>query len=107
MIQQREASGSICHPDASRLLLKGLFFQVCFDVAGDAAHERVDRFARGPCVVGRSEQTVGVAQGEQPFFSYGLTSLVSAYISMGVVLNVSLQRNVERDDEIFADDFRG
>ena len=42
-----------------------------------------------------------------PFFSYGLTSLVSAYISMGVVLNVSLQRNVERDDEIFADDFRG
>lgn len=65
MIQQREASGSICHPDASRLLLKGLFFQVCFDVAGYAAHERVDRFARGPCVVGRSEQTVGVAQGEQ------------------------------------------
>ena len=42
-----------------------------------------------------------------PFFSYGLTSLVSAYIPMGVVLNVPLQRNVERDDEIFADDFRG
>lgn len=42
-----------------------------------------------------------------PFFSYGLTSLVTLYISMGVVLNVSLQRNVERDDEIFAEDFRG
>jgi len=26
---------------------------------------------------------------------------------MGIVLNVSLQRNVERDDDMFADDFRG
>lgn len=42
-----------------------------------------------------------------PFFSYGLTSLVTLYISMGVVLNISLQRTVERDDEIFAEDFRG
>ena len=42
-----------------------------------------------------------------PFFSYGLTSLLTLYLSMGMVLNVSLQRNVERDDEIFADDFRG
>lgn len=42
-----------------------------------------------------------------PFFSYGLTSLVTLYISMGVVLNISLQRIVERDDEIFAEDFRG
>jgi rod shape determining protein RodA len=42
-----------------------------------------------------------------PFFSYGLTSLVTLYLSMGIVLNVSLQRKVERDDEIFADDFRG
>ena len=77
MIQQREASGSICHPDASRLLLKGLFFQVCFDVAGDAAHERVDRFARGPCVVGRSEQTVGVAQGEQRVVGLDRATLTS------------------------------
>lgn len=42
-----------------------------------------------------------------PFFSYGLTSLVTLYLSMGVVLNISLQRNVERDDDIFAEDFRG
>ncbi len=42
-----------------------------------------------------------------PFFSYGLTSLFSLFISMGVVLNVSLQRKVERDDDIFADDFKG
>lgn len=42
-----------------------------------------------------------------PFFSYGLTSLVTLFASMGVVLNISLQRNVERDDDIFADDFRG
>ncbi len=42
-----------------------------------------------------------------PFFSYGLTSLVSTFISMGIVLNISLQRNVERDDDIFSPDFRG
>lgn len=42
-----------------------------------------------------------------PFFSYGLTSLVVLYISMGIVLNISMQRTVERDDEIFAEDFRG
>ena len=42
-----------------------------------------------------------------PFFSYGVTSLLTLYITMGVVLNVCLQRNVERDDEIYADDFRG
>lgn len=42
-----------------------------------------------------------------PFFSYGLTSLVSLYICMGVVLNISLQRKVDRDDDIFAEDFRG
>ena len=31
-----------------------------------------------------------------PFVSYGLTSLVSLYIGMGVVLNVELQRGVRR-----------
>lgn len=42
-----------------------------------------------------------------PFFSYGLSSLVTLYLSMGIVLNISLQRNVQRDDDIFAEDFRG
>ena len=42
-----------------------------------------------------------------PFFSYGMSSLVALFISMGIVLNVSLQRNIERDDEIFASDFKG
>jgi hypothetical protein len=28
-------------------------------------------------------------------------------MSMGVVLNVSLQRNVIKDDDIFAKDFKG
>lgn len=42
-----------------------------------------------------------------PFFSYGLTSLVTLFLSIGFVLNVSLQRNVNRDDDIFAKDFRG
>ncbi len=42
-----------------------------------------------------------------PFFSYGLTSLVAVFIAIGFVINVSLQRNIQRDDEIFASDFRG
>lgn len=42
-----------------------------------------------------------------PFISYGLTSLMTLYIAIGFVLNIGLQRNVERDDDIFADDFRG
>ena len=42
-----------------------------------------------------------------PFFSCGLTSLLTLFTAMGIVLNVSLQRNVERDDDMFADDFRG
>jgi rod shape determining protein RodA len=42
-----------------------------------------------------------------PFFSSGLTSLVALYLSMGVILNISLQRNVSHDDDMFADDFRG
>ena len=36
-----------------------------------------------------------------------ITSLLTLFIAMGIVLNVSLQRNVERDDDMFADDFRG
>ena len=42
-----------------------------------------------------------------PFFSCGVTSLVNLFAAMGIVLNINLQRNVDRDDEIFADDFRG
>ncbi len=42
-----------------------------------------------------------------PFFSYGVTSLLTLYMTMGVVLNVNLQRRVDKDDEIYADDFRG
>ena len=37
----------------------------------------------------------------------GVTSLVNLFAAMGIVLNINLQRNVDRDDEIFADDFRG
>ncbi len=42
-----------------------------------------------------------------PFFSYGLTSLLVLMMSMGIVLNISLQRNVIKDDDIFAKDFKG
>ena len=42
-----------------------------------------------------------------PFFSYGISSLLILFSSMGIVLNISLQRNVIKDDEIFAKDFKG
>lgn len=42
-----------------------------------------------------------------PFFSAGMSSLISLFISAGVVLNVGLQRNTERDDDMFAPDFKG
>ena len=42
-----------------------------------------------------------------PFFSCGITSLVNLFAAMGIVLNVNLQRNVDRDDDILAKDFRG
>lgn len=42
-----------------------------------------------------------------PFFSCGISSLVTLFCAMGLVLNISLQRKSNRDDEMFADDFRG
>lgn len=42
-----------------------------------------------------------------PFFSYGLTSLLVLFISIGVVMNINLQIKSEKDDDIFAKDFRG
>lgn len=42
-----------------------------------------------------------------PFISYGLTSLVSLYIAMGVILNISMKRNIQPDEEIYALDFKG
>lgn len=42
-----------------------------------------------------------------PFFSYGLTSLLVLFISIGIVMNINLQIKSEKDDDIFAKDFRG
>ncbi len=42
-----------------------------------------------------------------PFFSYGLTSLVSLYIAMGIILNISIKRNIQQDEEIYSLDFKG
>lgn len=42
-----------------------------------------------------------------PFFSYGLSSLVALYIAMGVILNISMKRNIHPDEEIYALDFKG
>ncbi|MGN0327792.1 MAG: FtsW/RodA/SpoVE family cell cycle protein [Lachnospira sp.] len=42
-----------------------------------------------------------------PFFSCGLASIMTLFIAMGLVLNISLQRKVDLDDDMFAEDFRG
>ena len=42
-----------------------------------------------------------------PFFSAGITSLITLYTSMGIVLNVGLHTKVERDEDLFAPDFKG
>ena len=42
-----------------------------------------------------------------PFFSCGITSLLAVFACMGMVLNISLQRDVVKDDDIFAKDFKG
>lgn len=42
-----------------------------------------------------------------PFISYGLTSLVSLFISMGIVLNISMKRIILPEEEIYALDFKG
>lgn len=43
-----------------------------------------------------------------PFFSCGVTSLFTCFVAMGFVLNIGLQRSVDKDDDdIFASDFKG
>lgn len=42
-----------------------------------------------------------------PFFSYGMSSIVTLFLAIGIVLNVSLQRDMEKDDEIHVEHFRG
>lgn len=51
---------------------------------------------------------IGVASGllpntgtPLPFVSYGLTSLLSLFIGMGVVLNVSLQRKRREEQSLY------
>ncbi|MGN0318808.1 MAG: FtsW/RodA/SpoVE family cell cycle protein [Lachnospira sp.] len=42
-----------------------------------------------------------------PFFSCGLTSLVTLFSAMGIIINIGLKRTADEDDFMFADDFRG
>lgn len=42
-----------------------------------------------------------------PFFSCGITSLITVFTSMGIVLNIGLHTKVERDEDLFAPDFKG
>ena len=115
--------------DAGTFLLKNQSTKVSNDAAGDRNREKSESF---PAVRARNFEGrliccgVAIYIGFQtfinigvvswilpntgvplPFFSCGITSLLTLFIAMGIVLNVSLQRNVERDDDMFADDFRG
>ncbi len=40
-----------------------------------------------------------------PFFSYGLSSLVALYTAVGIVLNISLQREPYKEKDIYSYDF--
>lgn len=73
---------------------------VCCGVTGYIAFQSFINIGVATCILPNTGQPL-------PFFSYGLTSLVTLYIAIGLVLNIGLQRKVERDDDIFADDFRG
>lgn len=42
-----------------------------------------------------------------PFFSCGITSLITLFTAMGIVLNIGLHTRVERDEDLFAPDFKG
>lgn len=42
-----------------------------------------------------------------PFFSCGLTSLVTLFSAMGFILNIGLKRTADEEEFLFADDFRG
>ena len=40
-----------------------------------------------------------------PFFTYGLSSLMTLYTAMGILLNVSLQREPYKEKDLYTRDF--
>lgn len=83
------------------ILLETFIAFECFVIAARAPDDagRIICAGVGGVVCFQSFINIGVATGiipntgiPLPFVSYGLTSLVSLYIGMGIVMNVSLQR---------------
>lgn len=70
-------------------------------VIGVAAHVGIQTFLNIG-VVTRLLPNTGLAL---PFFSYGISSLIALYTAMGVVLNISLQREPFREKELYTRDF--
>ena len=70
-------------------------------VIGVAAHVGIQTFLNIG-VVTRLLPNTGLAL---PFFSYGISSLIALYTAMGIVLNISLQREPFREKELYTRDF--
>lgn len=87
------------------VLLEGGLVAQCFRIGRQAKDEsgRLVCVGLGSLLALQSFINMGVASGilpntgtTLPFVSYGLTSLVSLFIGMGIVMNVSLQRKDPR-----------
>lgn len=70
-------------------------------VIGVAAHVGIQTFLNIG-VVTRLLPNTGLAL---PFFSYGISSLIALFTAMGIVLNISLQREPYRERELYTRDF--
>ena len=70
-------------------------------VIGVAAHVGIQTFLNIG-VVTRLLPNTGLAL---PFFSYGISSLIALYTAMGIVLNISLQREPFREKDLYTRDF--
>ena len=95
------------------LVLMFLIIFMCMRTASQARNlsGRIICTGMGSLIAIQSFINIGVASGllpntgtPLPFVSYGLTSLLSLYIGMGVVLNVGLQRKRKEEPDLYLEE---